>query len=252
MSLTSLTYSSYNLQLVLGDFVNQPLRTIPLNQAVREYIKNYIVDNKLNAGDILPTEAELAEELGVGRGSVREAVKSLVSLGILEIQRGKGTFVREYNLDPVRETFHYGIQLNPKTLHELLNIRLWLELAIIEDVIAKISPRDIEKLEGILEEWQTRVTEGETAFSDLDSAFHRTLLQPLENEMLLRLSTVFWSFSDKLRESRRVQHFPSGDKIVADHRAILDAIKGQDIELAQASLRQSYAFALEWLERPFE
>ena len=85
--------------------MNTPLRGPALSEAIRDYIKDYIIENKLKAGDSLPPETQLVETLGVGRSSVREAVKALQSLGIVEIRRGNGLYVRETNFDAMLEVF---------------------------------------------------------------------------------------------------------------------------------------------------
>ena len=70
-----------------------------LNELIRDYVKQHILDHGLSAGDPLPSETQLAQELGVGRGSVREAIKALQSLGIVEVRHGDGLYVRPYFIE---------------------------------------------------------------------------------------------------------------------------------------------------------
>ena len=86
-----------------------PLRGPLLNQAVQERVKDYITDNHLEPGDPLPAEAQLAADLGVSRGSVREAIKSLESLGIVEVRHGSGIYVRRFNFDSIFNLLSYGV-----------------------------------------------------------------------------------------------------------------------------------------------
>ncbi|HZQ05535.1 MAG TPA: GntR family transcriptional regulator, partial [Anaerolineae bacterium] len=83
-----------------------------LYQTVQEEIKNYIIENELRAGDPLPTEGELARQLDISRNSVREAVKSLEALGILEARSGSGLFVRNFNFDSILDNLPYGIMFS--------------------------------------------------------------------------------------------------------------------------------------------
>ena len=110
-----------------------------LSEAVRDYIKRFILENGLEPGDLLPPETQLAEDLGVGRSSVREAMKALQSLGIVDVKRGEGFVVREWNLDPVLETLSYGIRFNKAAFAELLQIRIWLESATVASVVRSVS-----------------------------------------------------------------------------------------------------------------
>jgi len=86
---------------------------------IQDKIKKYITDKRLNPGDLLPPEGLLAENLGVSRGSVREAVKSLESLGIVESRRGDGVRVREFNFDSVFDFLSYGLVFQPSRAAEI-------------------------------------------------------------------------------------------------------------------------------------
>ena len=96
--------------------MKQSLRGPALYTSIRDYIKEYILEHDLKPGDSLPPEGQLVEDLGVGRSSVREAVKSLQSVGIVDVRQGNGLYVRELNFDPMLETFLFGMQFDPHTL----------------------------------------------------------------------------------------------------------------------------------------
>jgi DNA-binding FadR family transcriptional regulator len=97
----------------LEDTMQKSLRGPALSKAVRDYVKQYILENDLKGGDPLPPETHLVQELGVGRSSVREAIKSLQSLGIVEARHGDGLYVREYNMDPILETLSFSMRGDP-------------------------------------------------------------------------------------------------------------------------------------------
>jgi len=127
-----------------------------INEAVRDQIKQYILEQGLKAGDALPPETQWAQDLGVNRSSVREAVKALQSLGIIEIRHGHGLYVREHNFDPILECVSYSMQFEPSTLLELAQIRTWLEIAVLPQALDKMGPGDIAALENILKTWQAK------------------------------------------------------------------------------------------------
>jgi DNA-binding FadR family transcriptional regulator len=216
----------------------EKLRGPALSQAVRDYIKDYIIKNNLQAGDSLPPETQLAEDLGVGRSSVREAVKSLQSLGIVEARHGNGLFVREWNLDPVLETLQYGLKFDPKSLGELLDIRMWLESAVMGDVVEQIDAETISKLENIIAAWEAQIEAGDFDDAELDEQFHCVLYGALGNETMLKLFKVFWiaftTFEPAPSTKKRKLY------MVNLHRLIVKAVKAGDVELAKSRLVESY------------
>jgi DNA-binding FadR family transcriptional regulator len=217
---------------------NKPLRGPVLNEAIRDYIKQYILDQGLSAGDSLPPETQLAQELGVGRSSVREAIKALQALGIVEVRHGDGLYVREYNLDPVLETVSYGMRFEESSLLELAQARIWLETAIIPDAIRKIGPEDVAVLESVIDRWQKGIQAGETDIrflTEQDKQFHRALYAALGNQTLLKLLEVFWTaFGNFLLHYRNE---PVVD--LSDHEAILRAVQARDPALARQALLQN-------------
>lgn len=217
--------------------MRQPLRGPALYTAVRDYIKEYILENNLKPGDPLPPEGQLVEDLGVGRSSVREAVKSLQSLGIVDVRQGDGLYVRELNFDPMLENFMFGMQFNPQTLAELLQIRVWLEAAVIGDAVQHIRDEELTKLEAILKTWEERVQAGEE-YADLDESFHQTIYGVIGNETLMKLFSVFWIVFIGLENE--VTHDPNPQEVLGSHRSILAAIKAHDRTLTRKRLTEHF------------
>jgi DNA-binding FadR family transcriptional regulator len=208
-----------------------------LSEAVRNYIKRFILENRLEPGDLLPPETQLAEDLGVGRSSVREAMKALQSLGIVDVKRGEGFVVREWNLDPVLETLSYGIRFNKAAFAELLQIRIWLESATVASVVRRITQQDINELESIMQAWEARFTTGE-AWSDLDECFHDVLYRTLNNTTFTNLLNVFWRAFETVNVTLTGQ--ADIQEEYRSHYAILEAIKAHDEALAQQRLVSSF------------
>lgn len=218
------------------------LRGEALYKAVCGYIKQYIIENNLKAGDPLPSEGQLADDLGVGRGSVREAVKSLQSLGIIDVQHGTGLSVRELNFDPMLETFKFGMRFDARTISELLQIRILLETAVIGKAVEKIEPAALQDLEDLLAEWETYNREGKS-FTELDEDFHRILYSTLDNHTLMQLFDVFWDAFWELDLGDVVA--PDPIKELHTHQQILDAVKARDVELTRARLTQHFDYVRE-------
>jgi DNA-binding FadR family transcriptional regulator len=211
--------------------MQKTLRGPALSKAVREYVKQYILDHKLQGGDSLPPETQLAQDLGVGRSSVREAVKALQSLGIVEVRHGDGLYVREYNMDPILETLSFGLRSGPTRLYELLQIRLWVEKAALEEAVCRINEVEIEELDRLMAQWQELARQAQKPYeshfaADLDEEFHRKLYSTLSNHTLDKLIEVFWIAFDNLDLPMLAISEPLNT--YEDHRQMLKAVKMRD------------------------
>ncbi|MDJ0757712.1 MAG: FadR/GntR family transcriptional regulator [Ardenticatenaceae bacterium] len=213
------------------------LRGPALSRSIRDYIKDYIVSHNLKAGDPLPSEGQLAEALGVSRSPVREAVKALQSLGIIEARRGEGLFVREWNFDPVLETLHYGMRISPKTLGELYQIRVWLEVSVIVEAVRRITDDQITDLEIVMLKWERAVRAGES-YVQFDQAFHEHIFAVLGNETLVRFFKVFWAAFDNFGDNAILSSDP--ERTLKQHQEIMAAIKSKEPQLAQQKLQTSF------------
>jgi DNA-binding FadR family transcriptional regulator len=219
--------------------VEKPLSRPTLTEAVRQYLTEFIIKNNLGPGDPLPPETHLVRDLGVGRSSVREAVKALQTLGFIEVRHGDGLYVREYNFDPIVETFTYGLRWDPTTLSELVQIRTWLETAVIGDAVKQISEERLRQLEAILETWAGKVEAGHNYAED-DRLFHRTLYEALGNTTLIKLLDVFWvAFENVDIESITKDLDPV--ETLQDHQSIVQAVRAGDTSLARRRLRRHFS-----------
>jgi len=215
------------------------VRPALLHQSVQDAIRAFILDNKLRAGDPLPPETDLARQLGVSRNSVREAVKSLESLGILETRRGSGLFVRAFSFDPLLENLSYGLLFDLRELAELLEIRRTLETGLIGATMRVMPGTAVVELGAVVTAMAERANRGEN-FADDDRRFHQVLFEPLGNQTLLKLLDVFWL---TYREASRHTDMRNPDLIPTynDHAAIYEAVAEGDVAEARAALDRHYA-----------
>ena len=117
-----------------------------LADMIAETLKQQITEGTYRAGDKLPTEPELMKTFGVGRSSVREAVKLLVNMGVVRVQQGSGTFVAvPSNNDDV------NIKMSTADRTELDEVRKILDIAIVEKAVARRTEKDIERMRASLE-----------------------------------------------------------------------------------------------------
>lgn len=126
------------------------------NESVVQRVINCLTDamisKELKPGDKIPTELELAESLGVGRNSIREAIKILVYLGVLEIRRAEGTFVCEGFSESMIDPMIYGIILDKDDSYDnLMELREMVEAGVVQLAMAKYNEQDMKNLEEKLE-----------------------------------------------------------------------------------------------------
>ncbi len=163
-----------------------------------DQIKELILTRGLGPGDPLPTEAELCDTLGVSRSSVREAMRTLSTLDIVDVRHGHGTFVGEMSLDPMVQALVFRSVLSPReaftALRDVVEVRLALDLALAEQVVAAMHgdhAADQEQLDALVDEMEKRASEGRT-FLEADRAFHTTMLASLDNQLVGQLVGAFW------------------------------------------------------------
>lgn len=212
-----------------------------MSDAISRYVQQYIIDESLQAGDQLPSEAQMVEELGVGRGSVREAVKILQSLGIVEVQRGNGLYLREYNFDPLLAILVYGMRYDPRMFGELGQIRTWIEASIMEEVVARITPDDLRELEQIMVDWEAEIQMQQPPQAS-DEAFHAVLYRQVNNQTLNKLLHAFWLAFAELADPDAPFNEREQRIHLRDHQAILDAIKAGNATLARQRLLDNYTY----------
>ncbi len=209
-----------------------------LHLSVQESLKAYIEGNALAAGAALPPESDLAQQLGVSRSSVREGIRALESLGIVESRRGVGVFVRAFSFAPLLDNLAFGIRDALREIGEVLEIRRALEGALIERTVGKIGADDIAELHVILDRMRGCAERGES-FGSEDQAFHRVLFRCCGNETLIKLLDVFWLAFFKASDDLTLDN---ADPMATwrDHQAIVEAIERQDAAAARTLLDAHY------------
>ena len=124
--------------------------TLSATQAAIEGIQQYIRDHSLTSGDILPSETELCDELNCSRSSVREAMRTLQSLDVVEVRRGQGTFVAGMTLSPMVQGMVLRATLDPDHtaahLHEVIATREFLELSVVDELMSAHTKESLDSL----------------------------------------------------------------------------------------------------------
>jgi DNA-binding FadR family transcriptional regulator len=227
--------------------IQQVNRPQTLHNDVQAAVRAYILDNALRAGDPLPSESQMSEQMGISRNLLRESLRALESLGIVETRRGSGYFVRDFTFDPLVSSLNYGMLFGMRELGEVLDVRRALEDSFIEDAIRHMDTAQIAKLEGILEAMRAAAVRGE-AFAEHDRAFHHALFEKLGNNVLLKMIDMFWlTYHEASAHFELTDHEPEWTYQL--HVPIVDAIKRGDAAEARQHLAKHHSGLTERMKR---
>ncbi|CAL9316699.1 FadR/GntR family transcriptional regulator [Streptomyces sp. SudanB52_2052] len=221
----------------------------PRTSRIQRQVVQLILDRRLTAGAPLPTEAELMDALGVSRNSVREALKALQALDIVEIRHGYGTYVGRASLTPLVDglTFRTLARHDDDTaaLAEILQVREVLEVGLIRRVAATVTEAELDTLEDVVARMESAAGTGtggaDTAgpgrsFSDLDREFHEVLYASLGNDLVPQLLAAFWTVFRRVSGARGRPDEPSPETTARRHRDIVRALRARDAEGAQRAM----------------
>jgi len=212
-------------------------RKASLSSLVKENLQLYFRKNDLKGGDPIPTEAELAEGLGVSRTAVREGLKSLESLGIIDVKPGIGRFLKNFNFDSILDNLTYSIEMDVRDFRDILEVRIALESSFIGDYIHNYTESQLAELENIIAEMEKLDAQGcsEEAMIQIHTRFHLALYKDHGNQLLLNLIKIF---STVQRTVSVLNHYRIQDmrKFIDLHVRIISAIRSRDAEVARAAL----------------
>ena len=211
-------------------------------RALQAEIMELILERELDAGDALPTENELSLALGVGRNTLRESLKVLQALGVIEIRHGFGMFVAPSNFDALADGLSFRGRLSLR--HEgveamqLVDIRQALESGLIAGCIDVMTTEQLAGIEAVVVRMEESAKLGEV-FPEVDAEFHRLLFEPLGNDLLMNLMSVFWKVYRKIHIEIGLDEADLLDTAAA-HRAIFTAVAGRDKEAAAELLTRHF------------
>jgi GntR family transcriptional regulator, transcriptional repressor for pyruvate dehydrogenase complex len=211
------------------------IRRDKVYEGVAKQIERLIL-KKLKPGDKLPSERELAESLRVSRSSIRDAIRSLELMGMVEPRQGAGTIVKEISSESLVNPLANVIKRKEELIGELLDFRKMLEPQLAARAATRVSPDEITEMEEILNRQEQKLQAGETGVGE-DSEFHYAVALASGNSVVLK---VLDTLMDLLRGSRErsLQAEGRGRYSLAGHRRILAAIKKHDSEAAKTAMRR--------------
>ncbi len=208
-----------------------------LAEQVQEQIFHYIVDTPLELGAKLPNEFELGEMFGVGRSTIREAVKILSSKGVVEVRHGSGTYVlstKEENPDPLGLK---DLEDQKRLALDLVDLRLMLEPGIAELAAQNATPEDIAKLKRLCETVEQKIRNDERYLED-DIAFHTCIAECSKNKVVEQIIPII---DTAVMLNVNVTHKMLRQETVETHWAVCEAIAEGDAIGARSAMTMHLA-----------
>ncbi|MBC6003012.1 MAG: FadR/GntR family transcriptional regulator [Paeniclostridium sordellii] len=210
--------------------------TKPLGEVTSEKIIKLIVDHNLKIGDKLPNEYELADKLGVGRSTIREAIKALVSRNILEIKRGSGTFIRcGVADDPLGLIF---VKDKLKLAVDLLEIRFMIEPKIASLAAINATKEDIEEMSKLCDEVEELILNG-IPHMEKDIEFHTAIARSSKNLVTTNLVPII---NKSISVFIDITNTQLKNETIETHREILNAIKNKNANEAHDAMLLHLAY----------
>lgn len=211
---------------------------ISQTDAVVDELKRFFLSDAIKAGDKLPTEKMLCETYGVGRSTVREAIRTLQVMGYVEIRPGRGAFLAAKNLSRVDATLTAWLTDHKPGLEEIVRIRQALEALAVRFAIEKGTDAELARVDLCRLAFEDALVKKDfSALASLDEAFHKAIINASHSELLATLNSVlviaFREWRD--RSFRNEEH---AAQPVVPHQRIATALLARDVELAELQMRR--------------
>jgi GntR family transcriptional repressor for pyruvate dehydrogenase complex len=197
-------------------------------------VKRMIVRGELQAGQRLPAERDLAVQLGVSRPSLRESIRALIALNILESRHGEGTFVSSLEPDLLTEPIDFVLQVNNGGMEALFEARCVLEAGIAALAAERATDLELAELDDFVKQGRTKLDDPEL-FIEHDIEFHERIRRAARSAVL---ASMLGSVSTLSLESRRrtAQNPTVRSRSLSDHVRILKTLKARDQEAARTAM----------------
>ncbi len=219
-------------------------QSVKRKNVVEDIIENFkqaLIDGEFKPGQRLPSEPELSERLGVGRSTIREAIKILAAMGAVEVRRGDGTYISEGIAPTIIDPMLFAILVEPKNATDLYEFRLMIEVGYNKAAALKADETDFAKLEAAIAEMEAYIADGgqdTDILADLDLKFHNTILAATKNPLIIKvgglLNTMFF---DSLRQANAT---PDGvQSTLARHRHIVEILRRKNPDQIEAAIAEN-------------
>jgi len=199
-------------------------------------ILDLVKSGNLKAGDKLPAERKLIEIFGLSRPTLREALRSLSTLGVIEMRHGGGAYVTDLKAGSLLAPLDFFVSLSGDNVQEVFACRRLIEVEIARECSRSATDQDIAALDAMIAA-QRIVSDDPIGFRILDSAFHEKLFNIAGNSVMERLAQGFYNMG--LEARRAATAIPEvTQQSLKDHEAIVKGIKARDPDTTGAAMER--------------
>jgi len=219
--------------------------TQTLSTEVAEKIGNEILNNNVLPGEKLPTEKELCESFGVSRASVREALQTLSAQGLVNIQKGKGTFVSDVSSKHVNKAMHmfFARRFDNRWALDIIKVRQLIEPTCARLAALQATNTDIDSLEKILLKFIDCDEDDYQKWGELDKAFHLKISELSGNPVVPLLMDPIFELMPLMRANVYMVIDKAHSSASDYHAKIFEAIKNKNPELAHDVMMKHLKYA---------
>ena len=210
-------------------------------EVVIDSIKDMVFKRELKKGDKLPTERELAESLKVSRTSVREAIRALEIIGLVESKQGAGNYIKNDFATSLFEPLSVMFMLQESSPKDIFQLREVLELECCRLAAKNIKDYELDRLLSIISEMKE--TDSEERSSNLDKEFHSLITTTSRNKLIINVLNVvskLIEISIKEYRSQIIDLFKNDRKLVETHESIYLALRSRDEEKIIKAMEEHY------------
>ncbi len=211
-----------------------PIKKTRIAEEVADRIRVLMLDGTFASGQPLPSERYLAERFGVSRGSIRDALRNLETIGLVETRHGQGTFPLELSVERLVAPLASVMSYRPDLQDELLDVRRMFEPAVARVAALRASDEDLDELQRILEAQRQRLKAGQSAILE-DTAFHAILARSTRNRVVM---SIMATLNDLLVDSRTNSLLQKGRpaRSIDGHEAVVAALRRHDADGASQAM----------------
>jgi len=226
-------------------------RTQSVVDGVQGWIVDQIIDGTLKPGDKLPTELEICRSLGVGRNSVREAIKKLEAYGVIYIKRAEGTFIAQKYSQKMLDPLLYGLILQNDDWESFIDLRRAIDIGLMYVVIRQEkSLEDMASLHRALANLEELTADPNATVQDIqeeDSKFHRCLAQMSHNSQLITVSDYInrMTIPTRLEATRFILEQGQRENYIRMHQQIARIVETSDESQIEEAINSHYVF---WIQ----
>ncbi|MDK2801088.1 MAG: GntR family transcriptional regulator, transcriptional repressor for pyruvate dehydrogenase complex [Clostridiales bacterium] len=224
----------------------KPIGNKSIVDKVVQRITDAIIAGELRPGDKIPTEIELSENFGVARNSIREAIKILSALGVLEIRRPNGTYISNKFSGKMLDPIVYYLILEQDSSTAIVELRRLFEVGILELAIEKATQDDIRNLEDIHLKLVKEVSKDKKDYQKIterDIEFHKHIISITRNPLMAKIGDIIIRLTtpSQVKTVKKIMESTNPEFIIETHEEILLLIKNKSYSNIRNVIEKSYS-----------